>query len=205
MTFKRKPAKKVYPSKKMINLAMKDAPSIKFGVAFPLILLILALAGVFSKFAVIDRFERVREAEAAVAALQSQKTSLEKYTENYNDVQNEYVRYSTKWMTDAESGTVPRMDMLALMEKELASSYRILDLAANGNVVSLKVAGGTLDEIAKVVTKLYAREDVTNVELSSATNKETYTITNDAGKSETVVDEVISIIITMTKTEGGAA
>ncbi|MDO5445014.1 MAG: hypothetical protein Q4F31_05265 [Eubacteriales bacterium] len=206
MTFKRKPAKKVYPSKTTINLAMRDMPSIKFGVAFPLILLILALAAAFSKFAVIDRFEKVREAEAAVAALQSQKTALEKYTANYTDVQNEYVRYSTKWMTDAESGTVPRMDMLSLVEKELAGQYRVLDFSANGNVVSLKIAGGTLQEISRIVTKLYAREDVSSVEIFNASNKETYEITNDNGKTQRVVDEVISIVITMNKVEqeGGA-
>lgn len=201
MTLSKRKLKKVYPSKKFLNLALKEKSQFRFIVTAPLILLILGLAFLFSKYAVYDRFVRVHEAEAAVAALQSQKDALIEYTANYNAVQDEYIRYSTKWMTNAESGTVPRISMLDLMEQELASNYRILDMSANGNVISLKVAGGTLEEISGVVTSLYSRNDVTNVQISSAANKETYNITNSDGRNETVVDEVVSIVITMNKVD----
>lgn len=201
MALTRKSAKKVYPSKKTINLAMKEKPTIRIAVALPLVLLVLVLAAAFSKFAVYDRFEKVHRAQEAVRKLESERDGLLEYTANYQDVQNEYVRYSTKWMTNAESGTVPRTAMLRLMEQELAPGYRILDLSCNGNVISMKIAGGTLAEVSRAVTQLYNREDVTNVEVFSATNKETYTIINDNNRSETVVDEVFSIVITMTKIE----
>lgn len=192
-------SKSVFPSKKTINLAVKEKSQMRFAVAFPLILLILAAAAAFSKYGVYDRFEQVRAAEAQVASLQAQKDTVSASLTDYDEVEAEYKRFSTKWMTDAERESVDRTDMLSIVEEELANRYKILNESANGNIISLKIAGANLSDVAKVVTNLNKRSDVTNVEIFNATNKEEHTVTNDDGETETVLEEVISIVITTTK------
>ena len=192
-----------YPFKKTINLAMKEKNPLRLAVAIPMVILVLALVALFSKFAVFDRIERMNAAEAAVAKLQSEKNALDTYLLDYDDVDTEYKRYSTKWMTDEESGTVPRMDMLAMIEQEFMKDYRVLDISVNGNVVSMKIAGISLEDMSGVVTSLYSRDDVENVEISTASNTEKYTVKIDNKVSETVTEEIVSIIVTMKQTEGG--
>ena len=200
---KKKSKKLVLPTKKTINLCKKEKPKINLAVAIPLILVIILGATLFSQFAVIGRFNTVNAARASVAKLQSERDEIADYVKNYNDVLKEYNRYSTKWMSAEELGTVQRIDMLDLVEEEFTANFRVLDISANGNVISLKLAGVNLEDMSGIVSSLYSRSDVRKVELSSATNKETYTVTTYDNRTETIVDEVVSIVITMKIDEGG--
>ena len=200
---------KQYPHKKYLNLAVKEKSGVNLLVAIPLILLLCVGAAVFSKYMIVDRFAEVEQAEAAVAALQRSADTLTAYVADYAEVEEEYQRYSTKWMTNEESGTVSRLEMLALIEEEFMANYDVMNISSTGNVISLKIAGADLETMSGIVQKLYDRPDVAKVEVSSANNTEivtqTTTVENEDGTEEEVEEElvidVITVIITMKQVE----
>lgn len=199
-----------YPHKKSLNLVVKEKSSVNFLVLIPVLILLVIGALAFSKFMILDRFTQVDQAKAEVAVLQSTFDGLKAYTAKYPEVEEEYQRYSTKWMTNEESGTVSRMDMLKLVEKEFMTDYQVMNLSSTGNVISLKVAGIDLDTMSGIVNTLYARNDVAKVEVSSANNTEIViektTEENEEGEEEEVEEEtvvdVVTVIITMKQPEG---
>lgn len=161
-----------YPHKKSLNLVVKEKSSVNYFILIPVLALLVFGGLVFSKFMILDRFTQVEQAKSEVAILQSNHDMLVAYTAKYPEVEEEYQRYSTKWMTNEESGTVSRMDMLKLIEKEFMEEYAVMNISSTGNVISLKVAGIDLDTMSEMVKTLYARDDVAKVEVSSANNTE---------------------------------
>ena len=186
-----------YPSKKTLNLVFKEKPNFRIEIFIPAVLLIVLAAAFISKVAVIDRYEEVRQLQAQAAGLRTQKEALEASLADYDETLELYNKYSTAFMTESEKKTINRLSMLSLIENEFMLNYRVLDISINGSVISLKIAGVTLDEMSGIVSKLYERDDVSVVEIFSASNKETYTVADENGKSVTVVDEIVSIVITM--------
>lgn len=184
--------KTAYPSKTTLNLAMKEGNGISPKKAVLPLILLIAAAVLFGKFAVADRLARVDRAEARLAALQREAAELEAAVVDYDQVLEQYGRYSVGWMTDEEQQIIPRTDMLDLVETELMPVSEVRRLSANGNVLSAEVGGITLEDASLIVQKLYQRPDVTNVAVYTASTK-----------TEVGDQAAVSLIITMTAPEGG--
>lgn len=181
-----------YPSKVTLNLAMKEKSQFAPGKLIPLLLLLVILAGLFSKFAVADRLVKVDRAQAELSALQQRKADLEAATAGYKELSEKYARYSIGWMTEDEQAAVTRLDMLSLIEKELMPGSRVRRVSAGDNVLSVELSGITLEDTSRFVQNLYQRPDVTNVEVYTASTKD------EPGTQATV-----SMVITMTRVSQG--
>lgn len=181
----------VYPSKTTLNLAMKEKSQFHPKRLVPLLVLLLAAAALFGKFAVADRIAAVYQAQAELSALNAQISDLQRATADFNDVSDQYRRYSVGWMTGEEQAMVDRVELLDLLEEELMSAGGVLGLTGSGNLLAVQLTGVTLDDTSRIVERLYGRDDVENVQVYSATTGE------KTGDSATV-----SLIITMTAKGG---
>lgn len=181
-----------YPSKVTMNLAIKEKSQFAPGKLIPLLLLLVILAGLFSKFAVADRLVKVDRAQAELSVLQQRKADLETATSGYEELSEKYARYSIGWMTEDEQAAVTRQEMLSLVEKELMPGSQVRRVSASGNILSVELSGITLEDTSRFVQSLYQRPDVTNVAVYTASTKD------EPGTQATV-----SMVITMTRVSKG--
>lgn len=181
-----------YPSKATLNLAMREKSQFAPGKLIPLLLLLVALAGGFGKFAVADRLTQVSQAEAALYALQQQRSELEAATADYDTLLEEFSRYSVSWMSEEEKSLIPRSDILALIEDELMPNSQVLRFSSNGNLLSAELGGITLEDTSCIVQRLYQLPNVVNVSVYTASSK------TQAGNQTSV-----SMVITMTVPQEG--
>lgn len=188
-----KTKKTAYPTKTTLNLCVRERVSLPIGKALPLILVIVLLAGVFGKFAVADRLEKVRVLESEAYAVEAQRDVLMLELRDYADVQEQYNKYSLSWMDASEQNLLPRSEMLDLLQTMLMPRCGVQQFSANDNTMSVTLSNITLDETSKLVQDLYALNHVTNVAVYTASTEE-----EDSAKQATV-----SMVITMGHEEEG--
>ena len=78
------------PVKRVINLAEVDKKTIDLRIAIPAILLILAAAFLFGKFAVADRLIAVSRAEGEVAAAQRELDAAYRRLDSFGELSDLY-------------------------------------------------------------------------------------------------------------------
>lgn len=107
------------PTKRSINLVLVDENKINPLTAILGILLIVVLAGVFSKFLVIDRLDAMSQAQGRVTRLQGDLDSAMDALDNIGDIGETYAHYTLEGMTAAELNQVDRVLVLALVDSIL--------------------------------------------------------------------------------------
>lgn len=107
------------PTKRSINLVLVDENKINPLTAILGILLIVLLAGVFSKFLVIDRLDAMAQAQGRVTQLQNDLDSAMDALDNIGDIGETYAHYTLEGMTAAELNQVDRVLVLALVDSIL--------------------------------------------------------------------------------------
>lgn len=107
------------PTKRSINLVLVDENKINPLTAILGILLIVVLAGVFSKFLVIDRLDAMARAQGRVTQLQGDLDSAMDALDNIGDIGETYAHYTLEGMTAAELNQVDRVLVLALVDSIL--------------------------------------------------------------------------------------
>ena len=107
------------PTKRSINLVLVDENKINPLTAILGILLIIVLAGVFSKFLVIDRLDAMSQAQGRVTRLQGDLDSAMDALDNIGDIGETYAHYTLEGMTAAELNQVDRVLVLALVDSIL--------------------------------------------------------------------------------------
>ena len=155
-----------------MNLAQKEKSETRLSVTLPLILLIVLLAAAFSKYGVMDRFQRLEETKQKLAMMQSETKLLEAQLADYDEVAEEYSRYATGFLNESENALVDKSEVFKLIDKELIPSGRITEISSNAQAVTCSIAGISLDDASRLVEKLYARDDVDSVYISSVTTQE---------------------------------
>ena len=152
------------PKKAAVNIASKKSmnfvhhqSSINWKKVIPVILVILVLGALFAKFAVLDLLDQKALAQNELAAKQAQLAAINARLEGYEELEKEYGRYSYGWMNDSEVNMVSRMDVLHLVEEEIASVAFIDNLAVNNNVLTMNIHGITLEQASAMVKSLEAR------------------------------------------------
>lgn len=152
---KKKAGKKgAYPSKTLLNLAVKPKTINSPSRAIPLFLVLMLCVAVFCKFAVIDRLQMVVDAEAAAHNAEAELAQMQALTADYEQVRAAYEERVLPAQAMAQIGGLDAMDLLALMENKLMDHARVESFSVQEPLVSVKLAGVTLDETAKLVKAL---------------------------------------------------
>lgn len=103
------------PTKRSINLVLIDEGKINPLQAILAVLAIIMLAGVFSKYMVIDRLAAMSAASAKVSRMQKDLDTTNKLLQEYGDVKDAYAHYTYDGMTNAEMNMVERTRVLDLV------------------------------------------------------------------------------------------
>lgn len=134
------------PTKRSINLVLVDENKINPLTAILGVLLIVVLAGVFSKYMVIDRLNAMSRAQAQVATLQRDLDSAMDALDNIGDIGETYAHYTLEGMTAAELNLVDRTLVLALVD----------------SILPVVEPGPTEEEIAAILKSMFRDAPVTD-------------------------------------------
>ena len=177
------------PAKRSINLAQVNVKRINWWAAAPLILLIVAAAVAFGKFAVADRFAAVSAARAEVRSLQTQLDEGYAKIEAYGDLNERYAHYTYSGMTKEELERVDRVEVMELLRRGVLSKMSLDTWSVSGNVLTLSVSGKTLQEINMMMQSLLTEDMVDYCSVSTAQTS------TENGAAEGEENETVSAIV----------
>ena len=171
------------PVKTSINLALIDEKKINLGIAIPAIILIILLAGVFSKYMVYDRLMEMSQAEGEVVSLRSQYDKLLSAAEDMTGVEETYAHYTTSGMTADELSMVDRVKVLELVESVLPSKKSAKSWNVSGNILTIEVTESTLSQQNALAAKIEESPIVDSCIIMTANKNETKTVAQPASRS----------------------
>lgn len=185
-------------SEKGINLAQSDKKKLDFRILIPAAAGVLVLAALFSKFAVIDRYRKLDEANARLYTVENTQKKLTSELLDYDEVYSEFSLYSTGWMTDNEKILVKRDEIFKLIDSVIMSYGRVLSFSSAANSIEVNLGGLSLETTSRLVETLRARDDVVSVAVRNAHAE----YADSEGQSDTTgVDSIVTISIQMRITE----
>ena len=180
------------PVKRNINLAEVDKKTIDLRIAIPAILLILAAAFLFGKFAVADRLIAVSRAEGEVAAAQSELNAAYRRLDSFGELSDLYAHYTYSGMTDEEIHRTDRAEILNLLRNVVLPDVEVSAWNVKGNELNITMTADTLEEINHTVQKVNGNELVDFCTVSNAkTNENRRTVTR-GDKEETVIETSVT-------------
>ena len=145
-----------YPSKKTMNFVHHQS-GINLKKLIPALVLVLIIGALFAKFAILDPLAKRDVALGELTDKQTQLALINGKLTGYEELAQQYGRYSYGWMNETEVNMVSRMDVLHLVEQEIATKAIIDNMAVNNNVLTLNIHGITLEQASTMVRSLEER------------------------------------------------
>ena len=164
---------KTLPTKRSINLAKVGENKIDVKWAVVGIVLIVAAAVLFGKFAVADRFAALAEAEHQAAVVRTELEAGDARLEQYGTLAEEYAHYTFSGMTDEELNRVNRVDVMALIDKVVLPKAVVSSWSIAGNQMTLMIGDNTLQNINLIVQALEEESLVDFCVVTNAATNET--------------------------------
>lgn len=158
----------IYPSKKSINLCYQEQVSTKISTMALGILFVVVVVFALLKVAV---FDLLVEKSNALADLERIERNLEYQLagiESYDEVEEEYFRYSYKILLD-EMDIQDRLEIIAMLEDTVFKNGSMSNVAITNNLVTLSFKGLNLNECAQLIADIQAYEMVESVLISNQT------------------------------------
>ncbi len=184
-----------YPTKESINFAEIGVTPMKMEIIVPGIILIILFAVLISKFFVVDRLVAYNQLSSEVNSLQSRLDEANATIESYSEVAEKYAHYTYTGMTPDEVALQNRMDVVALIQKDILGRAEVGSWSVTGNEVSIPITGVTFTEIGSIVAQIEDEEIVDHCEVIAAS-------TNDDG---IVYNSMSSDISALSGTQGATA
>lgn len=164
--------KNEYPTKTYMNLMVSDKAAFDLRRNVPLMVLLLIIVVLFLKFGIFDFYARVDAKQAELNAHQQTLSALNAELVNYDTVLEEYEGYES--MSISSDGLrVNALDALALVDRYVAPSARVVSVSLVGNTLTLNLTNISLDGVGKLASTLYGQDMVENVSVSTAATQET--------------------------------
>ena len=180
------------PVKRVINLAEVDKKTIDLRIAIPAILLILAAAFLFGKFAVADRLIAVNRAEGEVAAAQRELDAAYQRLDSFGELTELYAHYTYSGMTDEEIHRTDRAEILNLLRNVVLPDVEVSAWNVKGNELNITMTAGTLEEINYTVQKVNGNELVDFCTVSNAKTNENKRTVARGDREETVIETSVT-------------
>ena len=155
---------KSVPSKRTLNLVVKEKKPLRLTRVIPAVLIVCVLAAVFAKFAVLDRYAELNRAESQLAQERRYLEELQASYADYDQVRAEYNHYSYE---DFDRSIPDRQAVLDLLEKYVFPVSGMRQLAISGRSMSMTLTGMSLEEVSTLMAKLEAEPLVERVTVST--------------------------------------
>ena len=149
----------------------------------PLLVVIVAAVAVFAKFGILDQMNKKVQAYSELSTRQAQLSATTAKLAGYDDLENEYGRYSYGWMSDAEVSLVERPEVLDLLEKVVMPKATVENFAVNSDVLTINLHGVTLNQASEIVKSLEENELVESAKVYNASASD--------GKEATILMSVV--------------
>ena len=156
--------KSKYPTKTSMNLFYKPDRTTKPSTIALYTLFVLVLLLGLSKWLVYDLWMEKQEAEQVLAATQEELSGVMFQLADYDEVQENYVRYSA---TDEERALVDRMEVLAMLESAAGDAEQNV-ISISGDQVQVQFSNVTLAQTAEIVSRLEASPLVAGTVVNTA-------------------------------------
>lgn len=166
---------KTIASKTTLNLAIRESTLAKSAWTIPVIAVIVVLALLVAKFAVADRLGQVAKAQRAVDQLREQVDAYKAAYADYDKVEEQYNQYTYK---DFDRSLADRMDVLALLEREIFPVCTVERLSLAQQRLDMALEGLTLENTSDLINRLKADKLVSEVWVSTSTATEDSGVTH---------------------------
>jgi len=174
------------PSKKTINLLFKRKTLAHPTRLIPILLLIALVSYCISQFAVINRLEKVKQAEAELLQMREELAAVEAIYADYDEVKAEYNRYTYQNF----DRTIPnRLAVLALLERRVFNVCTAQSLSISQRTITMTLGGLSLEDTSALIAGLKEEPMVLDVFVSTSSSN---VRTND-GTESTVTSITISL------------
>ena len=147
---------KVFASKRYMNFARHES-SLNMKKVAIVFLILIVVGGVFAKFAILDQLDKKTQAYSNLSTAQSELAAINVRMSKYNELKAEYDRYSFGRMDEDEVSTVPRTEILDIIESVIMPTM-ISEIKISGNTVEVILHGIDMEEGAALVTALNEQE-----------------------------------------------
>lgn len=134
----------------------------------PVMLVLIIAAATFVKVGFLDQMDKKTRAYSDLAAQQEKLAMVNARLSDYDELIEEYGRYSYGWMTETEISLVNRIDILELVEKRITPYATAENISINNNVLTMNLHGITLEETSKMVRRLEKSDMVQTATVYSA-------------------------------------
>ncbi len=192
------------PAKRWINLADDGQKKIDLRIAVPAIVLIIALAFAFGKFAVADRLIKVSRAQGEAAALRSDLASSYRRLDSFGELTDLYAHYTFSGMTDEEIHRTDRAEVLNLLRDVVRSRVTVDAWTLKENVLTIDMTAGSLQEINRTVQQIETEDIVSFCTVNTAKTNEAPRSTVRAGDGSTLAGESVTaqVVVYLNPDEG---
>lgn len=184
------------PTKRTINLADSTKPKgINWAIAIPLIIVIIALAVLFAKFAVVDQFAKLSKLQSENSEIQRNIDKMYEEIAKFDEVKSEYAHYTFSGFTEEELSRADRNGVLDLIDKYVMPSAVLDSWTLYGNTLVMMVSGITLGEANSIVANLETDPTISFCSVQTASM--------DNGASEFVTAKITAYLTAEVPAEGG--
>lgn len=156
-----------YPSKRYINLMPRKERNNDPGKVIPVAVILLILVALFVKFGIYDLYANVAAKQAELNAQTQVLRSAQAKAASYDQVKEEYDAYQSTRLSSAEN-EVSTIEAMELVDTYIAPYARIDSINYEKNTITLNLSNITLEDVGKLVGKLYEQPIVDNVAVSTA-------------------------------------
>ena len=192
------------PAKRWINLADDGQKKIDLRIAVPAIVLIIALAFAFGKFAVADRLIKVSRAQGEAAALRSDLASSYRRLDSFGELTDLYAHYTFSGMTDEEVHRTDRAEVLNLLRDVVRPRVTVDAWTLKENVLTIDMTAGSLQEINRTVQQVETEDIVSFCTVNTAKTNEAPRSTVRAGDGSAQAGESVTaqVVVYLNPDEG---
>ena len=184
------------PYKRSINLVTVNEKKINIPKAVVGILLIIGLAGTFSKVLVFDRLLDMNRVAGDVAQKRAELDQYNALLKNYDGIEDNYAHYTYAGMTNEEMSLVSRTKVMSLVGKVFVVEDKSVTWSLTENILTVETTRDTLDELNDLARKLEKSAYVNNCIITTANKKQNTNTVTVQGKKKTKVKVVVEEKVT---------
>lgn len=163
-----------YPTKTTINLYYKEDKSAGISTFTLYVIFIIVILMALSKMFVFDVISDLNKAEKQYNEYQVILDSYMSGLKNYDEVNDEYNKYSYSYLTDQEK-LQDRMDVLAMLEATIFANSNVQSVSISEDIISVNLTDIDLEETAVLAKSIEGYDIVDNVAVNTASFGGTYT------------------------------
>lgn len=156
------------PSKKSLNLYVRETDGNSAQVVLPLAIFLAVIIFAVYRLGVVDRLSYLAELQAENSALKSQLESVNEKASEYDEVLEEYRRFTTSYLSEEEKGIVSRERIFNMIDECTEGVGSIKSISIELNQVALIVDIASLEDIDTIQDRLNSMSNINEIMLSTA-------------------------------------